>query len=77
MWPVLETRFWCYGRAKRSTIAMKSAKKQKCSPEVQCPYCNGTMRLVRDIDLNGLPNIHLYYCDKCRHVVTVKEEKVA
>jgi hypothetical protein len=35
---------------------MKSAKEQKCSSKVQCPYCNGTMRLVRDIDLNGLPN---------------------
>jgi hypothetical protein len=58
-------------------MTMKSAETQKRALNMECPHCNGTMRLVRNIDLNGVPNIHLYYCDKCQHVVTVKEEKVA
>jgi hypothetical protein len=35
------------------------------------------MRLVRRIDLNGLPNIHVFYCKECQHVETVKEERAA
>jgi predicted nucleic acid-binding Zn ribbon protein len=56
---------------------MKFVETKKRSPDAQCPHCNGTMRLVRDLDLNGLPNIYLYYCDRCQHVETVTEERVA
>jgi DNA-directed RNA polymerase subunit RPC12/RpoP len=54
---------------------MKSAETQQRSPDVQCPHCNGTMPLVRDIAVNGVPNIHLYYCNRCQHVETVKEDR--
>jgi hypothetical protein len=35
------------------------------------------MRLIRQIDLTGLPNIYVFYCQRCQHVETVKEKKVA
>ncbi len=47
------------------------------SPEVQCPHCRVAMRLVRHIDLTGVPNINVFYCQRCQHVETVKEKKAA
>ena len=35
------------------------------------------MQFVRRIDLNELPNIHIFYCKECQHVETVKEERAA
>jgi len=52
--------------AKRSNMAMKSAKTQRRSLDVQCPHCRVAMRLMRQIDLAGMPNME-----------TVKEEKAA
>jgi len=56
---------------------MKSAETQNRSIEVRCPRCKAAMRLVRRIDLNGLPNIHVFYCKERQHVETVKEERAA
>ena len=47
------------------------------SPEVQCPNCREAMRLMRHIYLTGVPNIYVFYCQRCQYVQTVKEEKAA
>jgi hypothetical protein len=47
------------------------------SPEVQCPNCREAMRLMRQIYLTGVPNIYVFYCQRCQYVETVKEEKAA
>jgi hypothetical protein len=47
------------------------------SPEVQCPHCTVATQLIRHIDLTGMPNIYVFYCQRCQHVGTVKEEKAA
>jgi hypothetical protein len=46
-------------------------------PEVQCPNCREAMRLMRHIYLTGVPNIYVFYCQRCQYVQTVKEEKAA
>jgi hypothetical protein len=56
---------------------MKTLKTQFQSSDVQCPCCKGPMRLVRQIDLKGLPDIYIFYCSSCQHVETVKEERAA
>jgi hypothetical protein len=35
------------------------------------------MRLIRHIDLTGMPNIYVFYCQRCQHVETIKDEKAA
>ena len=35
------------------------------------------MQLVRHIDLKGLPDIYIFYCNRCQNVETVKEERAA
>jgi predicted nucleic acid-binding Zn ribbon protein len=47
------------------------------SRQVQCPRCKAAMQLVRHIDLKGLPEIYIFYCNGCQNVETVKEEKAA
>jgi len=43
----------------------------------QCPQCHCTMRLVRHLDLKGMPEIYFYYCSHCQHVETVKQQRAA
>jgi hypothetical protein len=56
---------------------MKSVEVDIQSSQVQCPCCGAAIRLVRHIDLRGLPDIYIYYCNGCQHVETVKEERAA
>jgi hypothetical protein len=56
---------------------MKPVKTQIQSTDVQCPCCKAPMQLVRQIDLQGLPDIYIFYCNSCQHVETVKEERAA
>jgi hypothetical protein len=35
------------------------------------------MRLVRHLDLKEMPEIYLFYCSRCQHVETVKQERAA
>jgi uncharacterized protein CbrC (UPF0167 family) len=42
-----------------------------------CPQCNRTMRLVRHLDLKGMPEIYFFYCSHCQQVETVKQERAA
>jgi Tfp pilus assembly ATPase PilU len=50
---------------------MKSAETQSRSIEVQCPHCKAAMRFVRRIDVNGLPNIHVFYCRESQRQVAL------
>jgi hypothetical protein len=54
---------------------MKSAETQRRSLDVQCPHCRVAMRLMRQIDVAGMPNIYVFYCQRFQYVETVKEEK--
>ena len=56
---------------------MKLVETQIQSSQVQCPSCKAAMQLVRRIDLKGMPDIYIFYCNSCHHVETVKEEKAA
>jgi hypothetical protein len=43
-----------------------------------CPCCRDPMRLVRTIPkLGGLPALHVYLCERCRHVETIEQERAA
>ena len=55
---------------------MKPVEIQIQSSQVQCPHCKA-VQLVRHIDLKGMPDIYIFYCNSCQHVETVKEERVA
>jgi hypothetical protein len=33
------------------------------------------MRLVRHLDLQQMPEIYFFYCSRCQHVETVKQER--
>ena len=33
------------------------------------------MRLMRHIDLTGMPSIYVFYCQGCQYVETVKRKK--
>jgi transcription elongation factor Elf1 len=44
---------------------------------VQCPHCNGTMGLVRHLDHKDVPEIYIFYCSRCQHAETVKQERAA
>ncbi len=50
---------------------------QRTLNTMPCPYCHGTMDLVRQIDLAGMPEIVVFYCSRCQHVETVKQERAA
>jgi hypothetical protein len=56
---------------------MKPVDTQTQSSQAQCPFCKAAMQLVRHIDLNGMPDIYIFYCSSCQHVETVKEERAA
>jgi len=47
------------------------------STTVQCPHRHAAMQLVRHLDLNGLPDLHIFYCARCQHVETIKQERAA
>jgi hypothetical protein len=42
-----------------------------------CPHCDGTMRLVHQLDLEDLPEIYIFYCASCQLAETVKQERAA
>jgi len=42
-----------------------------------CRHCNGAMGLVRRLDLKDMPEIHIFYCLRCQHAETVKQERAA
>jgi hypothetical protein len=65
---------FCHGK---NVTEMKPVAIHAQSPEVQCSHCRLAMRLIRQIDLTGLPNIYVFYCQRCQHVETVKEKKAA
>ena len=54
---------------------MKPAEIHIQSNQVQCPRCKTAMQLVRHIDLKGMPDIYIFYCNSCQHVETVNEER--
>ena len=41
------------------------------------PLLQGGNATCRHIDLKGMPDIYIFYCNGCQHVETVKEERVA
>jgi hypothetical protein len=41
--------------------SMKTAETQVRSLDVQCPHCRVTMRLMRHINLTGMPGIYVFY----------------
>ena len=43
--------------------------------ELTCPHCDDDMPLVRRIDLNEMPEIYIFYCSRCQHAETVKQER--
>jgi hypothetical protein len=47
------------------------------SADLPCPYCHGIMRLARHLELDDIPEIYLFYCSRCQHVETVKQERAA
>jgi hypothetical protein len=46
-------------------------------PTVQCPRCRGKMRLVRHIRLADMPDLCVFYCERCQHAETLKQEPSA
>jgi hypothetical protein len=42
--------------------------------ELTCPHCDDDMPLVRRIDLKEMPEIYIFYCSRCQHAETVKQE---
>jgi hypothetical protein len=47
------------------------------SASLPCPSCHGTMHLVRHLKLQEMPEIYIFYCSRCQHVETVKQERAA
>jgi transcription elongation factor Elf1 len=56
-----------------SNFAVNTAR----SIELTCPHCDGSMSLVRRIDLKEMPEIYIFYCSRCQHAETVKEEQAS
>jgi hypothetical protein len=54
-----------------SNLAMTTAQ----SIELTCPDCDGTMSLIRRIDLKEMPEIYIFYCERCQRAETVKQER--
>ncbi len=44
--------------------------------DLPCPHCRGTMCLVRHLNLDGMPEIYVFYCSRCQHTETVTQERV-
>lgn len=42
-----------------------------------CPHCDGTMRLVHQLDLETMPEIYIFYCASCQLAETVKQQRAA
>lgn len=42
---------------------------------IPCPCCNAAMLLVQHIDMEGVPEIYVYYCSHCQYVEAIKEER--
>jgi hypothetical protein len=42
-----------------------------------CPHCHGTMGLVHQLDLEGMPKIFIFYCAPCQLAETVKQDRAA
>jgi hypothetical protein len=59
------------------SIRERKMKLVETQGQVQCLRCKMAMQLVRHIDLKGMPDIYIFYCNGCQHVETVKEERVA
>jgi hypothetical protein len=47
------------------------------STDLLCSHCDSIMRLVRRLDLKEMPEIYFFYCSRCQHVETLKQERVA
>jgi hypothetical protein len=47
------------------------------STALPCPHRHGSMRLVRHLDLKETPEIYVFFCSRCEHVETVKQERAA
>ena len=47
------------------------------STELTCSHCDGTMSLVRRIDLKEMPEIYIFYCSRCQYAETAKQERTA
>ncbi len=45
------------------------------SIELTCSQCDGAMSLVRRIELKEMPEIYIFYCSRCQHAETVKQER--
>jgi hypothetical protein len=43
----------------------------------RCPHCHGKMQLVRRISLAEMPDLYVFYCARCQHAETIKEEPAA
>ena len=43
-----------------------------------CPRCREPMKVVRTIPkLGGLPALHVFLCERCRHVETIERDQAA
>jgi len=42
-----------------------------------CRWCDGTMALVRHLELKDMPEIYIFYCACCQLTQTVKQERAA
>ncbi len=56
------------------TLMTATATQSTCLP---CPYCHRTMHLVHRLALREMPEIAVFYCPRCKHVETVKQERAA
>jgi hypothetical protein len=71
----------CFGSSKFAIPAKSGVDMnddvQTQPPTARCPCCRGTMKLVRHLTLEALPDIYIYYCKACRHVENIKQERAA
>jgi hypothetical protein len=42
--------------------------------DARCPHCRGKMQLIRHITLADMPDLYVFYCLRCQHAETVKQE---
>ena len=43
----------------------------------RCPHCRAKMQLVRRISLADMPDLYVFYCVRCQHAETIKQEPSA
>jgi hypothetical protein len=43
--------------------------------ELKCPHCDGTRPLARRIEPKEMAEIYIFYCSRCQHAETVKQER--